>query len=314
MTKRKSILIILSTSLWLSSFAQLNGQGLITGSLKKIDSLQTDKEVFSFLKRQFPEYNGNETFDNYRNETQQIADSLEVKNWVKTDIDNNGETDLLIFRANDLSDIFAILSNGGTFKAISAQHFCKYQFIYPVVKAINNRNVIFLFSQDQTDYDAGTRHFIYTRLICDTLVVKDNLFVNYLRSPRREEVEKIELINDGECEGNCPRINISIDAKTFSNTCSKTMFAPNGRKLSTGRLSQNEIREMVSLLNYSNFTELNESYEVGCTDLPTTTLIITYDGGKTKTIRDYGSSGNFTLTEIYKIAYSIKWTEEKGSQ
>ena len=129
-----------------------------------------------------------------------------------------------------------------------------------------------------------------------------------------QKFEKIELSNDGMCEGNCPKINISINAKTFENKCFKEMYWDNKPNSSIGQLSEKEIKKILSLLDYSNFADLKESYEVGCTDQPTTTLTITYDDGKTKTIKDYGSSGNFTLTEIYKIAYDIKWTEEKGSR
>lgn len=276
--------------------------------------MQSDKAVFAFVKQKFPKYNGQGTFDNYRNETQQTADSLNTKKWVKADINNDGVTDLLIFRADDLPNIFAILSSNDTFQVTSAKYFCKYQFIYPVVTTFNNQNIILLYNQDQIDYNSNIKHFIYTKLTCDTLIVKDNLFVNYVQSPKRNNIEIIEITNDGMCEGNCPRINISINAKTFENKCSKEMYWDNKPKSSTGQLSQEEIKKILLLLDYSNFTDLRESYEVGCTDQPTTTLTITYDGGKTKTIKDYGSSGNFTLTEIYKIAYGIKWTEEKGSR
>jgi hypothetical protein len=281
----------------------------------KIDSLNTDKDVFTFIRKHFQEYDGRESFDYYRNETQQIADSLKVRNWVKADIDNNGETDLLVFRASKLPNIFSILSLGHKFEITSAKYSdCKYQFMYPVVTTLNNQVVILLYSQNQIDYDHNNKHFIYSKLACDTLLVKDNLFVNYVPAPTPTEIEKIEIDNDGICEGNCPRINISINAQTFSNKCSKEMFWDNKPRLSTGQLTKVEINRILSLLAYSNFTELNKNYEVGCSDQPTTTLTITYDNGKKKVIYDYGSSGNFTLTEIYKIAYGINWTEEKGSR
>lgn len=310
----KTILTLLLISVWLTSCGQIISQKQLTVKLNKIDSLQTDKEVFTFVKQKFPKFNVDGTFDNYPNETQQIADSLKIKNWVKADIDNNGETDLLIFRAYNLPKIFAILSKGEKFTAISAEYFCKYQFMYPVVTSVNNQNIVLLFNQDQIDYDANIKQFIYTKLTCDTLIVKDNLFVNYVQYSKQEQIEQIELFNDGMCEGNCPRINIAINAKTFENKCFKEMYWDNKPKPSTGQLSHKEIEKILSLLDYSNFTGLKEKYEVGCTDQPTTTLKITYDNGKIKIIQDYGSAGNFTLTEIYKIAYGIKWTEKKGSR
>lgn len=314
MATSKTILTLLLISVWLTSCGQITSQKQSTIKLNKIDSLLTDKDVFAFVKQKFPKFKGDGAFDNYPNETQQIADSLKIKNWVKADIDNNGETDLLVFRAYHLSNIFAILSNGEKYTAISAEYFCKYQFMYPVVTSFNNQNIVLLFNQDQIDYDASIKHFIYTKLTCDTLIVKDNLFVNYVRYSKQEQIEKIELRNDGMCEGNCLRINISINAKTFENKCFREMYWNNKPKPSTGQLSQKEIKKILSLLDYSNFADLKEKYEVDCTDQATTTLTITYDNGKTKIIQDYGSAGNFTLTEIYKIAYGIKWTEKKGSR
>ncbi|MBI4931483.1 MAG: hypothetical protein HY841_12010 [Bacteroidetes bacterium] len=280
---------------------------IISCSANKIDSLTTDKDVFAFVQQFFPDFKG---FDEYYNETIKISDSLKVRNWTKTDIDNNGETDLLVFRGNDLPNILTLLSFNGTYKKISAKYHCKYQFIYPIVKTIDNKKLLLLYSQEQTGYDPNTKHFTYTKLACETLTIKNNLFLNYIQSPRHYDIEKIEIKNDGICEGNCPRINISINLKTFENICSKQMYWDSTPKNFTGQLTQNEIKNILSLLDYSNFSDFNSKYEIGCTDQTTTTLIITYDNGKIKNIEDYGSSGNFTLAEIYDIVYNIKWIEK----
>lgn len=281
---------------------------------RKIDSIKSDKDVFAFVRQYSLEYDGKDLFDNYRNETRKVADSLKVRNWVKADIDNNGEIDLLVFRADKLPNIFAILSFGDKFEIVSAKYHCKYQFMYPVVRTLNNQEVILLFSQDQIDYDRSKKLFTYTKLACDTLIVKDKYFVNYIQIQGHYEIEKIEINNDGICEGNCPRINISINPKTFSNKCSKELYWDNKLRLLRGQLTKEEINHIILLLNYSNFTKLNEYYKVGCTDQTTTTLTITFNNGQIKSIKDYGSSGNFTLAEIYKIAYGVKWTEEKDSR
>src|SRR5580765_2920311 len=92
------------TILLFTLYSFVRGQ---TGTPNKIDSLKTDKDVFAFVRQNFPTYEGRESFDDYRNETRQIADSFKVRNWTKADIDNNGETDLLIFRADRLPSIFS---------------------------------------------------------------------------------------------------------------------------------------------------------------------------------------------------------------
>jgi hypothetical protein len=280
-------------------------------SANKIDSLKTDKDVFAFVRQFFNDFKSNGSFDKYYNETIKVADSLKVRNWVKTDIDDNGETDLLVFRADALPNIFAILSLDGKFIKVTADYWCKYQFIYPIVTTVKNQNVILLYNQDQIDYDSNTKHFIYTKLSCDTLIVKQNLFLNFINTPKHYDIEQIEINKDGMCEGNCPKINITINPKTFENKCNKQMNWDNQPKNSSGQLTQEETKKILFLLDNSNFINLKNSYNVNCSDQPTTTLTITYDGGQIKTIQDYGSSGNFTLAEIYNIAYNIKWKEQK---
>lgn len=311
MTILKTIAIIISISLSLTSCEQTSSNVHAAIRPNKIDTLLTDNDAFSFIKHEFKK---DVSFDDYWNETRQVAETLKVKRWIKTDIDNNGETDLLIFGGNNLPNIFGVLSLGNKFKPISATYFCKYQFIYPVLTAINNQAIILLYNQDRIDYDQNTKHFIYTKLSCDTLIVKDTLFINYVHAPIYNNIEKIQFYNDGICEGNCPRINITINPKTFENSCTQEMYWDNSPQTSKGHLTQAEIKKILFLLYYSNFTNLKDVYEVGCTDQPTVTLKITYNNGKVKSIRDYASTGNFTLAEVYKTVYSIKWTEEKRSR
>ncbi len=286
---------------------------LISGSSSgnEIDDVKTEKEVLKFVRRFFPDLKTKGPFDKYYDETIKIADSLKVRTWVKTDIDNNGETDLVVFLADGLPKIFAIISSNGNFKKVIANYDCKYQYIYPLVVNADNKNVILLYHQSLKDYDDESKRFIYTKMQCDTLTVVNNLFVNYIKKPRVYDVEKIEIVNDGLCEGDCPKINISIDAKTFSNTCIKKSNWDINPKDSIGTLNADRIKNILLLLQHSNFSDLEERYAIRCTDWTTTILTITYDNGKTKRIEDYGSSGNFTLTEIYNIAYSVQWTAAK---
>jgi hypothetical protein len=99
MIPSKTILPLLLILAWLTSYGQTTAQKQPTARLNKIDLLQTDKEVFAFIKEKFPEITGKEKFDKYFDETPKIADSLKAKNWIKADINNDGETDLLVFRA-----------------------------------------------------------------------------------------------------------------------------------------------------------------------------------------------------------------------
>lgn len=272
-----------------------------------IDSLKTGEDVLRFVHT-IPGCSKSSVAA-YYNETIQVADSLHTRSWVKTDIDQNGETDLLLFRFDALPDICALLSFNGGYVKINADYWCKYQFMYPVVKTIGQQPVILLYNQDQTGYDDRAKHFTYTKISCDTLMVRDTLFLSYAKPSARNRVESIELENDGVCEGTCPRIAIHIDARTLANTCRKDEPWDHDVESYTGELSAAQVKRLLGILEQSGFPAMKEKYSVGCSDATTTTLTIMYDGGKKKVISDYGGSGNFTLSAFYKIAFDVKWTK-----
>ncbi len=274
-----------------------------------IDSLKTDKEVLLFLKQTFPTSKDKPYyFDDYANETINVADSLKVKKWIKVDFDQNGETDLVVFNGNYSQDIFVVLSKNGKFEKVSAyQDECKYHFIYPVVSRINKKLVILLYHQSLNGYNDSTKHFIYTPLAIDTITFWRGKFLNYINELKTYTIQNIKIFNDGICESECPRIEIKINAINFQNQCSKESKWDSNPEKFTGHLTVTEIKGMLSILEYSNFSELPEQYNISCSDQPTTTFTINYNNGQIKTIRDYGSFGNFTLAEIYKITNEINW-------
>jgi hypothetical protein len=278
----------------------------------RIDSLKTDNQVLAFLKKTFPRKKHNPYyFDRYYNETIKVADSLKVKKWVKIDIDQNAETDLLVFDGNYLQDIFVVLSKNGNLEKVSACHDdCKYHWIYPVISRINKKPVILLYHQSQYGYDDSTKHFLYTPLAIDTITFWKGRFLNYINELKTYSIQSIKIYNDGICEGECPRIDIKINVSDFENQCSKELQWDSKPKKFVGKLSQLDVKNILSILEYSNFSELPEQYQISCTDQPTTTLTVTYNNRQIKTIQDYGSFGNFTLAEIYKITNKIKWVPQ----
>jgi len=53
----------------------------------------------------------------------------------------------------------------------------------------------------------------------------------------------------------------------------------------------------------------DNSYRVSWTDDQTSTLKITYDNGKVKTIRDYGLIGTFGLSQAYKLLFDLRGSQ-----
>jgi hypothetical protein len=81
----------------------------------------------------------------------------------------------------------------------------------------------------------------------------------------------------------------------------------------TSKLSEKDFKEIIDLINYLDFENLNDEYNVGYSDTQTVYLAITYDNLKVKKIRDYGTMGTRGLKKLYGILFQMKanqqWTK-----
>lgn len=79
------------------------------------------------------------------------------------------------------------------------------------------------------------------------------------------------------------------------------------------KLSQEKFKEIVDLLNYVNFENLPDTFEVGYSDAATSYIKVTYDNLKVKTINDSGGMGTRGLRKLYDILNDLKgnqkWTK-----
>lgn len=100
---------------------------------------------------------------------------------------------------------------------------------------------------------------------------------------------------------NFPSIDVSIDLIKDTNNCYKSYYNPKF-KASTYRLSTDEIKKIIELIQSPAFEKLKNEYHTPATDLPTATIII-YRAPNRLTIKDYGLEGDYPLQELYRIAY-----------
>jgi len=78
----------------------------------------------------------------------------------------------------------------------------------------------------------------------------------------------------------------------------------------TAAIDSAKYQELIELLNYVDFENLTTNYAVSWTDDQSCTLRITYDGGKTKIINDYGLIGTFGLDKVYQLLFSLRETQK----
>jgi hypothetical protein len=177
------------------------------------------------------------------------------------------------------------------------------------VRRLHEANAVFLYHQTQFGYDAEAKRFFYSPLLCDTLVYAQGHVVNYVAHPRPHCITQVIVENNGQCEGDCPRVRVVIDAERLVGSAVQE-FREAG-KCYQGKLTATRIQDILAVLQYANFPAFNSNYQARMYDLATTTLTVVYDGGKRKVVRDYGSSGICTLVVLYGLATDLKWVPKK---
>lgn len=100
-----------------------------------------------------------------------------------------------------------------------------------------------------------------------------------------------------------PSIEAYIDFTNDSSSCSRSYYNP-AYKDSSYKLSHEEIKKVLELLQNSDLDKIKTEYTVGKTDQPTSTLVI-YTNKQKLTIKDYGLEGDKPLPQLYKIVYKF---------
>jgi hypothetical protein len=278
-----------------------------------IDSIQTAKQITDLISKidiRYKEFKVNEAlkFENRYSDKnyKKIADSLNVRPWTKTDFDNNGLTDILVFGNWSDPSILCILDKGGKYeiKSITRRSFQKCTF--PVVE---NDKIKYVF-ETEPEYGNWSDP---QKLEQITLIYKFGDFIEENQMPTNHKIEKIEYSTSG-CFGTCPVFNLIISSDKRAKWYAK-MFNKINDKVVSGnfkaKITADKYNEIVDLLNYIDFETLKDKYAVNWTDDQTATLKITYDNGRVKSISDYGLIGTYGLNRVYQLLYELsknqKW-------
>jgi hypothetical protein len=270
----------------------------------KIDSLNTAKEVQEFLdndQNKIKHYLNIEEKNNYDRYCTLIADSLHLKqNWEKADFDNNGLTDLLVTGniSKGVKTIY-ILDKGDHFESKNLSkgelyERCSFSLVkdnkieYHSVKILNRQGFI--------------------RRLSENLIYKFDEFIEENTKPKRHNILEIQMRTSGSY-----RIKSFFKMEIISNGDILWVSEGDGfiqAGTYTAKLSQAKFKEIVELLNYIDFENLADEYEVGYSDATTTHLQVTYDNLKIKKIRDSGGMGTRGLRIFYDLLNDLKGNQQ----
>lgn len=270
----------------------------------QIDDIKTSSEVESLLKsvnKDYEKFKVSETFENIGEKCRNSAKAIGARPWTKADFDNNGYTDLLVIGNYYGVEPIVIIDKGNNdFVAKEIKIDFSTECPLAVVVPGNPQPIVSYFDIDSYDYEELPKP--------KSLIYKFGGFVEVNQAPKSFGIENIEFETTG-CYGTCPSFRLSIEKDRHA------LFHPiEYNKLKEGDyralIVEENYKELTGLLNYIDFPSLKDEYSVGWTDLQRAFLTITYDGGKTKKIEDYGLMGSHGLNRVYEILFDLRENQD----
>ena len=278
-----------------------------TTATNTISQLQNTEEVENFIHTLDKRYNNfkvDVTLMNFEKKCPDLYNMAKPESWQTSDIDNNGSSDFLVIgTVSGAPVIICVVDTGYNNYVIKKMNRRTFEDCsYPTLKTVNNENVICYYHYNYTNKEEETKP--QNTIEIDTLTYKFGDLVELNSNLQNYKIEKIECTTTA-CFGSCPVFSMTIDVTTGNAQYSGTKFNKRNGQYST-KINENNLQELIGLLNYTNFPELKDKYAVNWSEDQTSKLIITYDGGKTKTISDYGLLGTFGLNRVYDLIFKLR--------
>jgi hypothetical protein len=269
----------------------------------KIDALETDEEVEEFLQKlnkDFGAFYVAPIKQLYPDTVyQKIADSLGVKPWQKTDFNNDGLTDLLVYGILGVQKYLIVVMDKGTkFSIRYLNRGLSSNPYLPTVKTLNQQTLLILHTSCEFCKNQSQK-IIKT----DTLAYQFGDFIEANFNVKDHHIAQIDF-STSTCYGTCSVFELSLksDGSAVYNAIENN--PKNGKYTAT--IDTANYNEIQSLINYIDFQNLENYYKVNWTDDQSSKLVITYSDGKTKTITDYGMYGTNGLALVYNKLFALR--------
>ncbi len=265
--------------------------------------------------------------------TKIIADSLNIsKSFYRTDIDNNGFTDLIVigddkgcdggpdgydqscdfsaycfmnFGENNIKPIDLILENS------------VHKSIVPKCSKDKGFQILEIHEPAEFNWKKG-KISDYKKI---ELTYKFGSLIEYNDNPQVYDIEKVEF--QTEISGyKHPHFEILIkndqtallNAKYGNSIYERTKVyfrdtIPELKGEFKTVIKKNDYDSLVHLLNYMDFPNMEHQYSLNRLHTRDCSLKITYDNGKVKEIKDYGMVGTYGLRKIYELLFDLRFNQ-----
>ncbi|MCL1674736.1 DUF6438 domain-containing protein [Elizabethkingia meningoseptica] len=287
--------------------------------LSRIDSIQDEKAAEALIhsfgenyeKLKVKKIQDYDSKNGGSESCRKIADSLKItQSYYKADFDHNGLTDILIITQGSYSEfyIFIVMDYGK--KNLKIKKLTRgWSSTCSFPKIINNAMIRYYYTQYPKMYTNEKVSFKNKDLL-----YKYDDFIEYNPHPVSYNIEKIEYYTTG-CYGSCPIFTLSVNQDKTAYFKAKRYNKPTrDAEEITGdfktRIDRKSYNEIISLLNYIDFPNLKDEYDVNWTDDQTSYLTITYNNGKKKAIRDYGMIGTYGLDRLYELFFQLRFNQK----
>lgn len=312
-----------------SEIVRMGTKPSVIDTLKDLRSIELflykiDTNYYSFQLRPLTKY-----YNEHNEKDAALVKQYAIKNKsnkivFKADYDNNGYTDMLLIGAmlwpRDQSPggepLNLLLLNYGNHTTKTIPIALGYFSPYLIPKRTIKDGIPLIETKSFEYIHGGMQP--KKKLTSRLLTIKDTALIEYNPKPTNYNIEKIQFATS-PCFGTCPIFEIHInknreaiflaDAYNFSHEYD----GPKEEKAFKTTLNTEKYNKLTDLINYLDFPKLQNRYSLMMTDIPSSTLIITYNNGKIKKIEDDGLQGTFGLIKLYKyfeeLRFNQKWTE-----
>lgn len=294
------IIIVINSVFICSAQASNTTENSFSKFHNKIDDIKNDTDIDNLLdsisKKQFEVFIVKNKLEIKNKECREFSEKVQAKSWAKADFDNNGYTDLLITGDNFGISTIVVMDKGKNNFAVKSLTGILSYCSFPIIENVQTQPIIVY------------HEFNKYKPIEKRLIYKYGDFIEINKSPETYKIEKIEYKTTG-CYGSCSVFEMIIDS---NRQAAYKPIAYNKKKKGTftGIIKEAQYQELIGILNYIDFPNLQDEYLSGGTDQQNSYLTITYNDGKIKRIMDYSLSGTFGLRRLHKILFDMRESQK----